>query len=510
MVILVGTDDRIEHMEARIRGARTTDVVPIPDAPDTPDFPDVPEVLDAARSPDQVAAWARTAPPWDALTTPFGEVRPSALSQAGRVDLLVALERQRSWIDAQQQHLLAVMAADPIQADAQQALDKRWVCEEVACALRVAPVTAAARLALADDLVNRLPATLAALRRGDVSLRHAVVLSDALAPLDDERATVVETSVLTRASGQTPAEFRRTVARAVLTVDARAAEQRHDDAVTQRRVVCTPAPDGMAELWALLPADHAATVLTALDALAHDPALPDPAAWRTAAADSAGAGRGCCDADSEARSAEARSADARSADQRRADALAVLAAHALHCASAGGIASWQGQRPAIQVTVALSTLLGLDDQPADLERHGPIPATLARRLAADPTGTWRRLLTDEHGRLLDCGRTTYRPPNDLRDFVLARDRTCRMPGCHRSAGRCELDHVTSHQRGGPTSEANLHALCPRHHHLKHEAGWTVSRTFDGATRWQSPTGQIHTKPPNPLPIDHTTNAPPPF
>jgi hypothetical protein len=67
-------------------------------------------------------------------------------------------------------------------------------------------------------------------------------------------------------------------------------------------------------------------------------------------------------------------------------------------------------RPAIPVCVALSTLLGLDQQPGELAGTGPIPASIARRLAADPTGTWRRLVTDELGKLVDYGRTTYRPP----------------------------------------------------------------------------------------------------
>jgi hypothetical protein len=69
-----------------------------------------------------------------------------------------------------------------------------------------------------------------------------------------------------------------------------------------------------------------------------------------------------------------------------------------------------GRRPQVNVTVAASTLLGIDDQPAELDGHGPIPAVLARALAVDPTGTWRRLLTDDHGRLVDVTSHTYRPP----------------------------------------------------------------------------------------------------
>ncbi|HEY3259488.1 MAG TPA: DUF222 domain-containing protein, partial [Pseudonocardiaceae bacterium] len=59
--------------------------------------------------------------------------------------------------------------------------------------------------------------------------------------------------------------------------------------------------------------------------------------------------------------------------------------------------------------------------------YGPIPADMTRELAAD--ATWRRLLTDPtSGTLLDVGRTTYKPPTALADFVRARDVTCRFPG----------------------------------------------------------------------------------
>ena len=150
--------------------------------------------------------------------------------------------------------------------------------------------------------------------------------------------------------------------------------------------------------------------------------------------------------------------------------------------------------PAVQVVVALSTLLGCDQYPAELVGHGPIPAALAREIAADPTGTWHRLVTDGGGRLLDASRS-YTPPPRLRAHVIARDLTCRFPGCRRQATGCEIDHVVAYSAGGPTAEPNLHALCPRHHHLKHEAGWKVQRR-DGTTEWTTPTGRRIDKPPD--------------
>jgi hypothetical protein len=154
----------------------------------------------------------------------------------------------------------------------------------------------------------------------------------------------------------------------------------------------------------------------------------------------------------------------------------------------------------------LSTLLGLDEQPGELAGSGPIPASVARRIAADPTGTWRRLVTDQTGRLLDYGRTTYRPPQDLADHVIARDRICRFPHCNRQARHCDLDHALPWEDGGPTDEANLHALCGRHHHAKHEAGWQPARQPDGTTEWTSPTRHRYAEPAANYPIDRTTQS----
>src|SRR5580692_1310765 len=213
------------------------------------------------------------------MGTPFSVEDPGspwALTHVQRIERLVEIERQRDALDAEQLELLAVLAVDPVQADRELAIEKQWVREEVACALRIAPSTAADRLGLAEDVVGRFPGTLAALRCGQISVLHARALSEAAAPLPDEVATVLETEVLARAGDQTVGEFRRSVHRAVATLDARRVEQRHQDAVAQRRVVLTPVADGMTELWALLPAVAATSLITALDALAGDPTLTDP------------------------------------------------------------------------------------------------------------------------------------------------------------------------------------------------------------------------------------------
>src|SRR5262249_27580036 len=153
-----------------------------------------------------------------------------------------------------------------------------------------------------------------------------------------------------------------------------------------------------------------------------------------------------------------------------------------------------GNRPATQVPAPPTPLPACDTQPAHLDRYAPITAEMARRLAADQSGTWRRLVTDDTGQLLDYGRRTYRPPANLTDHVIARDRSCTFPGCRRAARLCDLDHVEAWCEGGDTTPAHVAALGARHHNAKHHASWQVKHRQDGTSEWSSPTGHRYRVP----------------
>ncbi len=341
----------------------------------------------------------------------------------------------------------------------------------------------------AARLVTELPATLAGVEAGRFGYLHATSLVTATKNLDPTVTGKVEAKVLDRAPQQTVSEFRAAVRRWVAKLDPRGEEQQHEDAVAERRVCHQPDQHAMAWINSYLPAADAQAVLTAVQAMADKlKAAADPS-------------------------------DCRSADQYRADALVAICLAALHGQTIEGLPKWQGRHPQVQVVVALSTLLGFDEQPGELAGYGPIPADLARKMAADPTGTWTRLVTDDLGRLVDYGREKYRPPQDLIDHVTARDRTCRGPHCHRHARRCEVDHVIPFSEGGHTNAANLGPECLREHHLKHDAGWHTQRLPDGTIRWTTPTGRNYDRPPDTFPIDHTRpkrepddeeDEPPPF
>ena len=109
------------------------------------------------------------------------------------------------------------------------------------------------------------------------------------------------------------------------------------------------------------------------------------------------------------------------------------------------------------------------------------------------------------GTVLDYGRTTYRAPAGLADFVRARDLHCRGPLCRRKAADGELDHILAWADGGETKHTNLAGYCVHDHTLKHHAGWRVEVHPDGRLTWITPTGHRHTTSPH----DYRPDPPPP-
>ena len=154
--------------------------------------------------------------------------------------------------------------------------------------------------------------------------------------------------------------------------------------------------------------------------------------------------------------------------------------------TAGGASGAGGARGVralrVSLTMPLSTWLGLAAEPAVLDGYGPIPAALARQIAAEAardhptTTTWRCIPVDDvHRTVLGVGDTIPTPRHDptprMRHLATAADPCCVWPNCSRRAVSCDLDHrVPFHhdrpEHGGPTCPCNIAPLCRRHHRLK--------------------------------------------
>ena len=126
----------------------------------------------------------------------------------------------------------------------------------------------------------------------------------------------------------------------------------------------------------------------------------------------------------------------------------------------------------ILVTVPVTTLMVLENTPAMLDGITPIPAELARELAAGEP-IWLRILTDPiTGSPCDAAAETYHPSAQQRLQLRLRHPVCAAPGCERPTRLgAEDDHILEYDHrdpggGGQTTLANLHRLCWRHHQLK--------------------------------------------
>ena len=125
---------------------------------------------------------------------------------------------------------------------------------------------------------------------------------------------------------------------------------------------------------------------------------------------------------------------------------------------------------------------------AELDGYGPITPDVARGLAHSG-GTWRRLVTDPlSGALLDVGRSSYRPPAPIADFVRHRDGTCVWLTCSSPARSAQLDHVVPWEFGGVTSADNLDSLCATNHPVKTIGAFELRHLGGGTFEWTTPTG----------------------
>ncbi|MFV0432741.1 MAG: DUF222 domain-containing protein [Leucobacter sp.] len=177
--------------------------------------------------------------------------------------------------------------------------------------------------------------------------------------------------------------------------------------------------------------------------------------------------------------------------------------------------------PAVDFSVEDARAFGAPDgPPAELVGYGPIDAMTARRLAghadhwdlirAAPAVAGAAGISAGTGGDLVIAVDRYRPSEEMRRHLGARDVHCRFPGCRVELARCDIDHTIDAALGGLTATDNLAYLCRGHHTLKHHSGWSVEQRAGGVLAWSSPTGRNYTEPPPSrvrfIPTGASTNA----
>jgi hypothetical protein len=411
-------------------------------------------------------------------------IDPQRLPRASRIDYLTAIERQESWLQALMHRAVIAVAGtesapgdDPIYK-----LDDSER-EDVSTALRISPTGAQIKIDVARALTNHLPNTCSALAVGEISAAHAnAIARETVSALNqgipESIIFEIENRAIAYAEFHTPSQVGNLVRKVIAQRTPEEFEESAANAREMRRVSCFDEANGMSTIVALLPAHDAKIVMNALEAFIINSESRNGEKNRSEAA-----GR-----DEEF---DISCAGALKKDMKRADALAAIASQFL--GSTLDEVTPHRRPLTVNVTIDLPTLMGLAENPGELAGYGAIPASVAREIASD--ARWKRFITEPvTGNLLDFGRESYEPPQALKDFLIARDRTCRFPGCRRSAILSDLDHAQSWESGGQTSVENLGALCRRHHKLKTHYGWQVESFADGSCMWRSPAGKEYFTP----------------
>src|SRR5690242_7680517 len=121
--------------------------------------------------------------------------------------------------------------------------------------------------------------------------------------------------------------------------------------------------------------------------------------------------------------------------------------------------------------------------PADPARchveDGPaISVSTAQMLTCTAALSW--MTHGDAGAVLALGRRRRRPSSAIRRAARERDHgRCRFPGCE--SRRVDLHHIQHWINGGRTDLDNLISLCPWHHKVVHDRGYTIAAPPGGGT-----------------------------
>jgi hypothetical protein len=195
-------------------------------------------------------------------------------------DSLAAWEKLIAWAQAQQAATAAELTRRPemqaSNAEGRSSLHPVMVTAGDVCTVWPWTKPQAQRLVgWSVQLVESFPAVHHALAEGRLDSRRARILTDALADHDPQVARLVEAAVLPYVHRWTSVKVSYVVKRLLAEIAPETAKERHRNARKKRGVWIEPAADGMAWLYAYLPAEDAQAIMAALTATAEGARLRD-------------------------------------------------------------------------------------------------------------------------------------------------------------------------------------------------------------------------------------------
>ncbi|AKU18819.1 hypothetical protein VV02_10625 [Luteipulveratus mongoliensis] len=368
------------------------------------------------------------------------------VSDSERIDQLALLERVQAACVAAQARVMVDFDASQRHDQAEAGVPRRrqggGVADQIGLACKISPQAAAMRLGRARVLVAEMPCTMRALARGDISERVADAAVRQTSHLEPADRRAVDALAAPRLPDMSLREADAAVRRLAYQRDPEGSVARIAAAARDRAVWSRPAPDCMSRLSAILPAAQGVAAYASLD--------------------------------QQARHLRAQG-DGRTLSQLRADVLVERLT---------GQASAEAVPVEVGITMTVEALLDDSDEPAYVDGHGPVPAALARTIAAgrqqaetsrDPVGersrAWvRRIFTDPiDGSVIAVDPRRRELDGPLRRHLDTRDRVCRVPFCDSPIRH--RDHVEPYSEGGLSTIANGQGVCERFNYTKQLPGW---------------------------------------
>jgi hypothetical protein len=138
--------------------------------------------------------------------------------------------------------------------------------EDVSTTLNLSPMSAHRIIENAKTITTHLPTTSDALKFGEISQTHASIIAQQLAPLIEAGADPIiilelESKAVAFAETHTPAEAKRQLVNRVAALNQDSFEEKVAEARRERFVRLKPEDNGMASIYAMLPAEDAKLVM---------------------------------------------------------------------------------------------------------------------------------------------------------------------------------------------------------------------------------------------------------